>query len=397
MTMTLRFTARTVARLTAPQGRRCDYFDAVVPGLALRVTPRGVKTWCVFYRAPVGGRLRRLTLGRAPVLSLAQARAQARAILARVHTGDDPAVTKAAARRAWTVADLADAYLTRYARPRKRSWRADQRLLSKEILPHWRTWPIREVTRQDVRRLVEAIVARGAPVLANRTAALLSKFFAFAVDDGLLEHNPAARIGRPAVERARDRVLTTDEIRQFWHALEREAPALRDRLRFQLLTAQRPGEVRDARWAEFDLEGGWWTIPAARSKNKLPHRVPLTPLALEILAARRAADPAAAPETFVFRGARGKRQDAAALRRMGIPDLRLHDLRRVAASHMASLGVSRLVIGRVLNHVERGVTAVYDRHSYDAEKRAALEAWARRLQAIVGERDEQAAIVPFAR
>jgi integrase len=61
-----------------------------------------------------------------------------------------------------------------------------------------------------------------------------------------------------------------------------------------------------------------------------------------------------------------------------------HDLRRTAASHMTGMGISRLVVSKLLNHVERGVTAVYDRHSYDQEKRAALEAWGSRLERIIG-------------
>ncbi len=148
------------------------------------------------------------------------------------------------------------------------------------------------------------------------------------------------------------------------------------------------------RWSDVDLADGWWVIPAADSKNKLPHRVPLGPRAMELLAgllmtARKDA-------VFVLEGARGKRQQSHVAGRLGLPDFRGHDLRRTAASHMASAGVSRLVIGKVLNHVDRGVTAIYDRHGYDAEKREALEVWDRRLAAILNE-EGSGALLPFAR
>src|SRR5690606_8378377 len=106
----------------------------------------------------------------------------------------------------------------------------------------------------------------------------------------------------------------------------------------------------------------WWTIPAASSKNKLAHRVPLSPLAISIISRLERVD------EFVLSGARGKRQQAEAAATFTVEDFRGHDLRRTAASYMAASGVSRLVVGRILNHVERGATQVYDRHSYDAEK-----------------------------
>ena len=138
------------------------------------------------------------------------------------------------------------------------------------------------------------------------------------------------------------------------------------------------------RWEHLDLNGRWWTIPGSDTKNSLPHRVPLSDLAIEILTGLPGQSVGMPAPPYVLAGARGKRQRSEASARLGLPDFRGHDLRRTAASRMASAGVQRLVIGKVLNHAERGVTAVYDRHTYDAEKRAALDSWARDLRAIVG-------------
>jgi integrase len=146
------------------------------------------------------------------------------------------------------------------------------------------------------------------------------------------------------------------------------------------------------RWQDVDLDTGWWTIPAASSKNKLPHRVPLNAPVIALLAARLVA--AHKDDTYVLEahhriagaGARGRRQQYEASSTFLVDDFAPHDLRRTAASLMTSGGVPRLTVSKILNHKDRGITAVYDRHTYDPEKRAALDWWAVKLQAIIDNR-----------
>ena len=152
--------------------------------------------------------------------------------------------------------------------------------------------------------------------------------------------------------------------------------------RLRLLTAQRGGEVHGAKWEEFDLASGWWTIPAERSKNRLSHRVPLSPQALRIFKAwheRRRVAVGLSEHRRSVRShppcAEGVRADRGA----SAFKFRGHDLRRTAASLMVGGGVPRLVVSKILNHVETGITAVYDRHGYDPEKRAALDFWGKRV------------------
>jgi integrase len=214
----------------------------------------------------------------------------------------------------------------------------------------------------------------------------------------------------PAKERRRDRVLTADEIANLWHALENPelsmSPAIRLALKLQLVTAQRKGEVIGAGWCEFDLDGQVWTIPSDKAKNGMPHRVPLTPLALAVLndiastnEARKDAPRWLFPSPRTSKPITGPAVDHAMRDNrdaLGTGDATLHDLRRTAASHMTSIGMTRLVVSKILNHAEPGVTAVYDRHSYDAEKRAALAAWGSRLEDIIGVRRPPAAeVVPL--
>ncbi len=243
--------------------------------------------------------------------------------------------------------------------------------------------PATDIERAHVRDLLDAILLRGASYEANRTHAQLRKMFNWALARDLVEKNPVAGLPRPAQERRRQHVLREDEIVRFWEALERESPAVAASLKLRLYTAQRGGEVLTMRWEDIELSTGWWTIPGERSKNDLSHRVFL-------VAAARALLPARGDSPWVFPNRDGtgpmpstQKSIERVRKRAGI-ELRGHDLRRTAASHMASIGVPRLVLAKILNHVERGVTAVYDRYSYDREKREALETWARHLHEILG-------------
>jgi integrase len=178
--------------------------------------------------------------------------------------------------------------------------------------------------------------------------------------------------------------LSEDDLRKFWDALSVERPVVAAALKLRLVTAQRGGEVLAMRWRDVELASGWWTIPAERSKNALPHRVPLADAAVDILRTLKASD-----SVWVFPSPtrdgplRSTQKAIERIRRRAGIELRGHDLRRTAASCMTSMGVPRLVVGKILNHVETGVTAVYDRHSYDREKRDALDAWSKRLQVIL--------------
>jgi len=377
--MIVNLTVRAVESIRPTLGKRVEYFDETVPGLALRVTEKGAKTWTILYRHR--GRLRRLTLGSVAVITLAEARERARNHLNEASKGADPATEKQQGRRAETIEDLAKDYIERHAKRKKRSWKNDDRMLRAEVLPHWQHRAIADIRRRDVRILVDTIAERGAPIVANRTTALLSRMFKFALDDELIEASPAVRIPRPAPEKQRDRVLSTDELRMLWKAFTALAPEMAAFYQLRLLTAQRGGEVASMRWADVDLTARCWTIPSTRSKNKLSHRVPLSTSVLKILKALRTE--AREKAVFVLEGARGKRQQSEAAATFTVPDFRGHDLRRTAASMMASGGIPRLTIAKILNHVERDVTAVYDRHSYDSEKASALIWWDARLKAIL--------------
>lgn len=392
----LSFTAQTVKGLKPPASGQIDYFDADLPGFGCRVSYGGKKSWIVLYRH--NGVKKRLTLGSAKNTSLADARDLAREALGQADKGQDPAKAKQLRRAADTITDLAEAYLEEHAKPEKRSWKKDESYLRRTVLPELGTMKVADVTRAHVRALINARKKK-TPVAANRTLEVLRKMFNWAIENDRAPSlaNPCSRIQK-ADERSRERILSPDEIRRFWRALEDEPTKIRRYFRLLLLTGQRELEVLQANWEEFDFESAWWTIPGSRTKNGLAHRVYLAEPTLAMLKTIRAEDPdsvylfprrdATAPATrsMLQKPWEGKGKKLGIARRADLRGVVVHDLRRTAASGMASMGFSRLTVGRILNHLERGVTKIYDRHSYDPEKREALSAWAARVIEIVSER-----------
>ena len=370
-------------RALRPGESQIDYWCTTLAGFGVRVSPGGRKTFMVRYR--LGARYRRVKLGVYPELSLSDARRRARQVVGEVASDRDPAQARRDARLAPTFEVLANLYLEKHARVKKRSWKEDRRVIQNELFPAWRAVRATEIRRRDIRTLIEKVAERPAPSMANRIQALIHKMFNFAIAHEIVEFNPCAQLEHPAKERPRDRVLTDAEIREFWSVMDREPPDIAAAFRLRLITAQRGGEVHGMRWVDVDLDGRWWTIPGSVAKNGLAHRVPLSDLALEVLCALRdrQTTKSAASGYVLSAAARDPRRRRPALARLGLSDFRGHDLRRTAASRMASAGCSRLVIGKVLNHAEPGVTAVYDRHTYDAEKRQALQTWARSLRALL--------------
>jgi integrase len=386
--MRVKLTTQFIEAMKPPERGQVDCWDTKVTGLGLRVSQGGKKTWTVLYRKDGIGR--RLTLkGAYPVIGLADARRLAGAALRDVAHGDDPAADKQAARDADSFGDLAAVYLERHAKVEKRSWREDERTLEHDLLPVWKNRKAADIKRKDAIALLDGIVERSAPVQANRVKALISKIFNFGIRRGIVEANPAYGIGAPGgKEQQRDRVLSEDEIRRVWTALDAESPKVASVFRLAFLTMQRKGEVMGITWDEIDLDGAIWTIAAERSKNKLAHRVPLGPQAVAILRTLKADAREGARDVFS-----GRRHNGLALAYLGHAverlratsgvSFRIHDIRRTAASLATGLGIPRLVVSKILNHVESGITAVYDRHSYDAEKRAALLKWDRHVERIL--------------
>jgi integrase len=412
---TQKLTDLFVERVKPPESGRVEYFDASFPGLALRVTVNGGKSWCAFYRFK--GRLRRFTIGAYPAIKPAQARREAQAALERVREGGDPAEEKRARRdmrtpETDTFGAVAGDYLERHVRANNRqsTFNEAKRDLERDALRKWHNRPIASITRRDVIDLVEGIAARGAGVQANRTLTRLRAIFDWAVEKDRLTASPAERVRPVTQEQARDRVLNDDELRWFLHASSEIGWPFGPLAKLLLLTAQRRDEVASMTWVEVDLDKGVWTIPRHKAKNDREHEVQLSgPATTALRSLPRCGDLVFTTtlKTPVSGFSKSKRRlDAAMLSARqaelgahkgdAIPNWTLHDLRRTATTGMARLKIPPHVVDRILNHTGgaiHGVAAVYNRFEYLEERRAALEAWGRYVEGLIT--PAPANVVPF--
>ena len=416
--MAKRFTDAQIKRLK-PTSKRAIIFEHGGRGFGLRIEPSGRKSFFLEYRFGEAEerRNRVLTIGKHPTVSLTEARSIASQSLSQIEQDIDPATQKLtkkiADRNALTVGDLVEEYIEKWAKVKKkeRSWKEDERLLDKDILPVIGRKKAKDIRRRDIVLLLDAIVERGATITANRVLAVTRKMFNFAVGRDIIDASPCVQIPAPSKENRRERYLSEDEIKVFWEKLDdaKMSQEIRLALKFLLVTGQRKNEVIGAEWSEFDLKNKWWTIPAEKSKNKLTHRVPLTSTAMEILnelkkitgqyqfvfaspVGHTKRNPERKAGMFPILGSAVDR----ALRNNQINNLKTkqknifnldhftpHDLRRTTASMMTKSRVDRLVLKKILNHADREVTAIYDIYEDDKEKQVAMRTWDRELKQIL--------------
>jgi integrase len=371
-------------------------WDTHQRGLALRVRSSGRKVWMCIYRAR--GKPRWYHIGDAGVIGLADARTMAAEAMLAVAKGSDPAAERRAKRSSGSFGEMAGRYVEQYAKKHNKSWRQAERLVERYATKRWRDLPAASITRTDVR----GVLAELKPILANQTLAAISAVFSWGKRNELVEQNPCQGIERNPTQ-SRERILAESEIPQVWDALDDLAdPITASVLKTILLTGQRPGEVCGMRF-EHIKDGTWWEMPGAPSdvwpgtKNGKPHRVALSAPVRALIDAL-VDDDERAKTGYVFeyetdrpvQRARLDKPMQDVITKLGIEPVKPHDLRRTAASVIASLGFGRQAIDRVLNHADRSIAAVYDRHSYSKEDRHIMEAVAAKIMGLIeGRTDEK--------
>lgn len=384
----------------AAPGQRREVPDTT-PGLVLRVTDQGSKSFAVYYRWPdsMGARLkqRRLTFGDWPTIGLETARGKARRVRSWVKQGLDPKLQLAAEvateraeadkanRRLLTFGDLAESYINREC-PKLAQGGSYAGTIRRELITAWGRRPASDLRRRDLTEVTDKIVDSGRPAVAFRVHEIAKRLYSWALDRGEVEAHPFAGMRPPVKKQPRRRVLTDDEVKALWIAWDNQNYPFGRLQQLLLLTGQRLSEVAGMRWSEINREGATWVIPSERSKSRREHLVPLGSIALAILEAVPTWD--GGDHVFSTRGGRtpvsgfGKAKsvvdDAS-----GVTGWRLHDLRRTCRTRLAALGVPEVVAERVLNHVPKGLSAVYNLHDYEAEKAEALHAWDSALQLII--------------
>jgi len=370
------------------------YWDAGYPGFGVKVTPKGRKVFVVLCRTGgAGSKLRKYTIGPHGRMTLHQARVAAQKVFAAKLEGRDPAAEKREAKRR-VVADRVEDLLEMFIAQRlsqNRSGGEISRLLRREVGKTWAGRSVHEITKRDVVEGVTAIEQRGAPVAANKTLKSMKTFLRWCVGRAVLDQSPAEGVPLPAKEIARDRVLDDEELTRIILAAREIGGPYGGIVEFLALTGQRREEVARLQWEELDLAHRIWTIPKSRTKNAKAHVVHLSEQSLAVLTR---ADQNS-PLVFSLLGTKPFQEFSRAKRVLdqlsGVTGWRLHDLRRTCVSGMARLGVAPHVADKILNRQSgtiSGVAAVYQRHEFLVERRAALDLWATHISRILGEMPE---------
>jgi integrase len=413
----MKLTAVAIRTLAVPAGKsEAIFFDDDVPGFGLRLRKHGSRSFVFQYK--LGTKQRRMALGAASALRIGDVRKTAERLHARVKLGEDPASDKADARAgaAKTFRAVATEYLDyQRARLRPRSYPD----LERHLIKHAKTLhelQLAKITRGDIAPVIAAVAKNSGAVTANRVRTSLSGFFAWCMEQGHTEINPVIGTARNK-ERSRERVLLPAELRVIWKALDHDH--FGSILKLLALTGQREDEMAALRWSE--IHDGMIVLPGERTKNKRPHVVPLSQAALDIIKRQpHRTTETGEPRDLIFGIRRGsfsgwsrskEKLDAKITAANGkpLPHWTPHDLRRTFATYIGGglpaheleklkaadkemakgLGVQPHVIEAVLNHVsgaKAGVAGIYNRSTYEPEKRTALNLWAEHLLAIVENR-----------
>lgn len=383
-------------RASAPSRGQRFLRDAKAQGLALRISRGGAKSWV--WEGRVRGRVRRITLGHHPALSLPQARTKALAMSAAVADGRDPAAERARERGELTFGAFAKTYLERHATPHKRSADEDKRML-RDVVPGkeeedkerkpapipatWKNRRLSDISHAEVTQLHGRLQRDRGPYAANRVLALLRTLFNLAKRWGtLIADNPTTGV-RMFREEKRDRFLNPDELKRALVAIDGE-PDWRWKAYFKLalLLGPRRSELLSARWVDIDLQTRIWRLPTTKAGRS--HLLPLPTPAVTILESL----PSRGQSEWLFpstRAASGHLEEPRKVwqrirSQADVKDVRVHDLRRTLGSWLAANSYGLPLIGRVLNHSQPSATAVYARLDLEPV-RAALEANA---QAMLG-------------
>jgi len=336
-----------------------------------------------------------LTLGKYPQMTVAQAHAAYGDAVHKLEEGYDPSTVplnqRRDTRKSKVIKDLSEEYLEEYLKPKRseRTYEEYNRIHEHDLYPAIGKMKAKAVKRKDIKAIIKKVVERGSPVQANRTFAVVRRFFNHLVEEEEIEFSPCNNIRTPSKEQRRDRVLWDDELISFFKNIEKAkmSEVSRNALKLLLYTGQRPGEIVSLEWNDLDFSNKWWNMPPEKSKNKQGHEIPLTNIAVELLHNARTLS---GDSKWVFPSPRFNGENhmlETALARsvsrnldvLGVERFTPHDLRRTVASHIASLGFPDHVLKRILNHKEKSVTAIYNRYDYAPEKRDALDAWENKL------------------
>lgn len=393
----MRFTDISIKALK-PKDKQYELFEKGSMGFHIRVTPRGVKTFA--YRYSFHGKAKRMTIGHYPAMSLKDAKTASSEAHNQVLSGQDPMAAQKAQneknRKAPTLQELIDVYIKNYSSKRNKTWEQREYYFNHYLPDEMRQRKAKDIQRWEIFTLLEEINNKGRGATSNMLRVFLKVLFDYAVERSVIEASPLWGIKKMHKPKGRERFLNEDEIKYYWNELPKVincSKVIELTLKTMLATGQRSGEVRNMKTSDLDFENLIWIIP--ETKNGKEHRVPLSPLAVDLI---REAYQLHKKYEFIFNSPiyPYSEMDRQALARVianfcnkgNIEKFTPHDLRRTFTTHCISNGLRRDWVKYALNHSEGDVTAIYDRHQYDAEKRTVLDTWANILLDIVNSEDK---------
>ena len=401
-----------------PSLREEVYWDDRLPGFGLKVTPAGAKVYLYRYRIAPSGQAyktapQKITIGRHGPLTPDQARHQARELAGLVAKGADPRELAVAALEAKDAASrdaerrlrlenelafsrIADLWVQTLEQDRSEATARDAaNYVRTHLKPALGDRPLPHIGRPDLLAMIDRIPAAKRATRRN-VFAYGSSLFGWAVKRGHIDINPFLTLPKPPEPKARDRILADDELIHLWRASTGLRGPMGPFYRLAILTGQRREEIASLRWQELDCRSRTWTIPAERTKNGIPHLVPLSPpvvAELDALAGRTDWPASGYVLTTTgsgpingFSKAKLEIDAVVAKESAALEPWRVHDLRRTVITGLQRLGVRFEVTEAVVNHIsgaKSGVAGVYQRHDWKAEKRAALDAWAAHVGQIL--------------
>lgn len=420
----LPFNAQAISKASVRDGRNTEWRIHGVKGLVLVVTPAGAATYFVRYQTKVGKRrkFRRVKIGSRDATPLADARKRAMEIMRGAEAGQDPAAEKSERSRATTFRELCELRFNQDSRITESTRRVYRDTLQVIAMPAFGDYPARDITTAMIVAVLDKAEAANSPTWADKIKAVVSSMYRWAMERQMLDANPCATLRKRGAKNVRKRVLSDDELAQFWHATGRDdvllSGPMRTILRLAVVTGKRRAEIAGARVAELHLEGHepTWTIPGdtlvrgkvarGRAKNREEHVEPLSRQAVELF--REAEQLAGEGSEHLFPADMGRVKIGADPRRPHIHpesvskavrrlretasadgeawDVVLHDMRRVIATWLEDQLVHPHVIDRVLSHRPKGVTREhYSFAKLKVPMRNAMQSWADHVWEVTGQ------------
>jgi integrase len=357
-----KITKRFVESITPDPTKKLIIWDTELIGFGVIILPTHKRNYVVQYRNTDRVQ-RRFKIGNHGQITTELARELAKKRLASVTQGHDPVEQKTQFQRMMTMKDLVQDYFERHAyKKRPKSIQEDHNLLKNIILPCFENSKIAYITHRDIETL--HLKYKKTPYQANRALSLLSKMFSLAMAWGWCDDNPVKGIQKYPEEK-RDRWLNEEEMEKLWQILDQHPNHPTAYIfKFLLLTGARKGEVINATWDQFDLEKGVWTKPAHLTKQKRKEHLPLSQKALDILYEIQKFKVSDSDYLFPGRLPGEPLKDVKkfwgnVLKKAGIDNVRIHDLRHTHASHLVSSGLSLSIVGRLLGHTQAATTQRY--------------------------------------